>query len=535
MLPTFVIGLREGLEAALIVGIVAAFLVQEGRRDAMKWVWAGVGLGVLVALGVGIGLRVASQELPQKEQEQLETIVALVAVAMVTWMILWMRKHAADLRGDLHSRTGAALATGSTAALVAMAFLAVIREGFETAVFLVAVFNDASDPQAAGLGAVLGIAVAVVIGFLIYRGGVKINLARFFKFTGLVLVVVAAGLLSNAVHTAHEAGWWNTMLGQAADLSAVVKPGSVRYAIFNGMFGIQSKPTWGEVLVWFLYAVPMTIVVLRPTKRKTEGATDGTPRARTTTTKPATKAATKAAAGTVTAALVVALLAVGAGAATKEVKIDLTDKGCPKQLTVAAGETRFEIENVDATVVTEFEVLDGKKVIGEKENLTPGLSGSFTVDLQPGKYTTLCPNGDRERGALVVTGKGAKTTAAESVSRVKVTLGEFVVTPKPRSAPAGRVDFVVTNKGSMTHEFVVAKAGADGTLPLGADGTVDETQIPETDFLGELEDMGRGDKATLDLTMAPGNYVLFCNITEESGGVVDHHYADGMHTTFTVK
>ncbi|MFN8027557.1 MAG: iron uptake transporter permease EfeU [Acidimicrobiia bacterium] len=526
VLPTFVIGLREGLEAALIVGIVAAFLVQEGRRDAMKWVWAGVGLGVLVALGVGIGLRVASQELPQREQEQLETIVALVAVGMVTWMILWMRRHAADLKGDLRSKTGAALATGSTAALVAMAFLAVIREGFETAVFLVAVFNDASDPQAAGLGAVLGIAVAVVIGYLVYRGGVKINLAKFFKFTGLVLVIVAAGLLSNAVHTAHEAGWWNTMLGQAADLSSVVKPGSVRYAIFNGMFGIQSKPTWGEAMVWFLYAIPMTVVVLMPPRKKKSEAS-GAPRS--------AKTATRVGAGAVTVALVLGLLAVGAGAATKEVKIELTDKGCPKQLTVPAGETKFEIENLDANVVTEFEVLDGKKVIGEKENLTPGLSGSFTVDLQPGRYTTLCPNGDREKGVLVVTGKGAKTAAAESATKVKVTLGEFVVQAKPKTAPAGRVDFVVTNKGSMTHEFVVAKAGADGTLPVGADGTVDEAQIPESDFLGELEDMERGDKATLDVTMTPGTYVLFCNITEESGGVTDHHYVDGMHTTFTVK
>ena len=522
MLPTFVIGLREGLEAALIVGIVAAFLVQEGRRDAMKWVWAGVILGVLVAIGVGVGLRIAAQELPQKEQEQLETVVALVAVGMVTWMILWMRKHAAGLKGDLHSRAGAALATGSTAALVAMAFLAVIREGFETAVFLVAVFNDAKDPQAAGIGAVLGIAVAVVIGYLIYRGGVKINLAKFFKFTGLVLVVVAAGLLSNAVHTAHEASWWNSMLGQAADLSAVVKPGSVRYAIFNGMFGIQPKPTWGEALVWFLYAVPMTIYVLVPPKPKAREAAVG-------------KTATRAAAGAAVVAMVVALLAVSAGAATKEVKIELTDKGCPKSLTIPAGQTKFSIENVDSSEVTEFEVLDGKKVVGEKENIVAGLSGSFTIDLKAGKYTMYCPNGDREKGALVVTGAaGATKSGATKASQVKVALSEFKVAPTPTSAPAGKVDFVVTNKGSMTHEFVVVHS-TDGTLPLGSDGAVDEAKIPEAGKLGELEDLEKGDKATLDTTLTPGTYVLFCNITTKSGGVTDSHYADGMHTTFTVK
>ena len=515
MLPTFVIGLREGLEAALIVGIVAAFLVQEGRRDAMRWVWAGVGLGVLVAVGVGVGLRIASQELPQREQEQLETTVALVAVGMVTWMIFWMRAHAADLKGDLRSRAGAALATGSTAALVAMAFLAVIREGFETAVFLVAVFNDARDPQAAGLGAVLGIAVAVVIGYAIYRGGVKLDLAKFFKGTGLVLVVVAAGLLSNALHTAHEAGWWNSMLGQAADLSAIVKPGSVRYAIFNGMFGIQPKPAWGEVLVWFLYAVPMTIVVLRPARPK--------------------RTAMRAAAVTATVGLALGLLAVGAGAATEQVKIELTDQGCPKSLTIPAGDTRFSVENIDSSEVTEFEVLDGKKVVGEKENIVAGLSGSFTINLDAGKYTMYCPNGDREKGALVVTGAaGATKSNSTRATRVKVTLGEFVVKAKPGSAPAGQVDFVVTNKGSITHEFVVAKS-ADGTLPLKADGSVDESQVPDADRVGELEDLERGDKATLDATLTPGTYVLFCNITETSGGVTDHHYADGMHTTFAVK
>lgn len=263
MLPTFVIGLREGLEAALIVGIIAAFLNQEGRRDAMRWTWVGVGLAVAICAAVGVALRVASEQLPQKEQEQLETVIALVAVGMITWMIVWMRRHAATLRTDLQANAGAALAAGSTVALVGMAFLAVLREGLETSVFLLAVFQDTDDPLATGGGALLGIAIAVGIGYLIYRGGVRLNLARFFKVTGVVLVLVAAGLLSGAVHTAWEAGWWNILLGQAADLSWLVKPGSVHAALITGMFGIQPKPTTGEVLVWFLYAVPMTVFVLR--------------------------------------------------------------------------------------------------------------------------------------------------------------------------------------------------------------------------------------------------------------------------------
>src|SRR4051794_30932345 len=136
MLPTFVIGLREGLEASLIVGIVAAFLVRNGRRDQMWALWTGVGIGVALCLAGGIALRIAEENLPQRQQERLETIIGLVAVAFVSWMVLWMRNHAREMKGDLESSAAAALATGSAWALILMAFLAVLREGFETSVFI---------------------------------------------------------------------------------------------------------------------------------------------------------------------------------------------------------------------------------------------------------------------------------------------------------------------------------------------------------------------------------------------------------------
>jgi high-affinity iron transporter len=262
VLPTFVIGLREGLEAALIVGIVAAFLKQEQRKDALRWMWLGVLLAVSLCVAAGVALRVASEQLPQREQEQLETVIGLIAVGMITWMIVWMRNHAKNLRGDLEGKASAALLEGGTLALVGMAFLAVLREGLETAVFLLAVFQDSDDPGLTGTGAALGVLLAIVLGYLIYRGGVKINLARFFKLTGVVLVLVAAGLLAMAVHTAHESGWWNLLLDEFVDLSAVIKPGTVASALITGMFGIQPKPTVGEALAWVVYAVPMTIFVL---------------------------------------------------------------------------------------------------------------------------------------------------------------------------------------------------------------------------------------------------------------------------------
>ena len=264
MIPTFVIALREGVEASLIVGIVAAFLVKEGRQDALRQMWLGVGVAIGLCAGVAIGLDQIGRELPQKEQEGMETVIALIAVAAVTYMIVWMRRHARGIKAQLEGSAASALATGSTAALVAMAFLAVLREGFETSVFLLAAFQDSTDTTAAGSGAVLGLLVAVAIGLALYRGWVRINLTRFFRFTGLVLVFVAAGLLASAAHTAHEAGWINGLQGQAVDLSWLVRPDQASGSLLTGMLGLQPTPTAIEALVYLGYALPMAAFVLWP-------------------------------------------------------------------------------------------------------------------------------------------------------------------------------------------------------------------------------------------------------------------------------
>jgi high-affinity iron transporter len=264
MIPTFVITLREGVEAALIVGIIAAFLVKEGRRDALKQMWVGVAIAVALCTAVAVLLRVVGQELPQKQQEGLETVIGLIAVSAVTYMIVWMRRNARGIKATLEGEAASALATGSTMALVGMAFLAVLREGFETSVFLLAAFQDASDTTAAGSGAVLGLLAAIAIGLGLYRGGVRINLTRFFRFTGLILVFVAAGLLATAAHTAHEAGWINSLQSQAIDLTWLVQPGTVSGSLLTGMLGLQPQPTTIEVSVYLLYAVPMALYVLWP-------------------------------------------------------------------------------------------------------------------------------------------------------------------------------------------------------------------------------------------------------------------------------
>ena len=264
MLPTFVIGLREGAEAALIVGIIGAFLRQEGRRDALRWMWLGVGVAIALCVAAAVALQILDDELPQRQQEGLETVVAAVAVAMVTFMILWMRRHARGLAGELRANAAGALARGSTWALVAMAFFAIVREGLETAVFLLAAFQASGNATSAGIGACLGVLVAAVLGWGIYRGGVRLNLARFFRVTGVALVLVAAGLVMSALHTAHEAAWLNSLQGQAVDLSFLVRPGTVTSSLLTGVLGLQPQPTVGEAAGWLLYALPMLAIVLWP-------------------------------------------------------------------------------------------------------------------------------------------------------------------------------------------------------------------------------------------------------------------------------
>jgi FTR1 family protein len=440
MLPTFVIGLREGIEAALVVGIIAAFLNQEGRKDALKWTWLGVGLATAICLAVGIALQVVDQELPQRQQEMLETVIGALAVGLVTWMIFWMRRNARGLAGSLRQSTKDALAQGSVGALVGMAFFAVLREGMETAVFLLAAFQSAANPTTAGAGAALGIAVAIAIGFAIYRGGVRLNLQKFFRLTGLVLVLVAAGLVSNSLHTAHEAGWINFGQSQTFDLSWLVVPGSWTSSLLTGMLGFQPFPVHTEFFGYLLYLLAMLAFVLWPAGKRIPGV-----RLRHAST-----------AALVLLALLV-LAACGsadtAPAGARQVAVKLTDAGCePASLKLAAGQTTFTITNAGTGRVSEFEVLDGSRILGEKEHLVAGLSGSFTLNLEPGTYALSCPGGkSAATGELRVAGGSAASSGSDPLlaaatksyaSYVDTQVAELLkrVTPFVAAVKAGDVE-----------------------------------------------------------------------------------------------
>ena len=260
MLIAFLIMLREGIEAALIVGIVAGFLKQSGHSRLMPKVWLGVALAALMCLGIGYGIHSVTGEIPQKEQEFVVGVIGLVAVAMLTYMILWMKKAARSMKQQLQDSVQTALNRGNGQgwALVGMAFLAVAREGLESVFFLLAVFQQ-SPTWSMPVGAVLGLLTAVVIGALIYQGGMRLNLAKFFRWTGAFLIVVAAGLVAGSLRALHEAGVWNHLQEVVFDSSKYLHEDSPLGVLLGGFFGYTDHPTQGEVLAWLLYLVPVMI------------------------------------------------------------------------------------------------------------------------------------------------------------------------------------------------------------------------------------------------------------------------------------
>ncbi|MFJ6559010.1 iron uptake transporter permease EfeU [Streptomyces sp. NPDC091412] len=283
MFSNYLIGLREGLEASLVVCILIAYLVKTGRRDALRPIWTGIGIAVAIAMGFGCVLEFGSQELTFEAQEALGGTLSIVAVGLVTWMVFWMRRTARHLKSELHGKLDQALAMG-TGALVATAFLAVGREGLETALFVWASVHAASDGTPRPLiGVALGLATAVLLGWLFYRGALRINLAKFFTWTGAMLVVVAAGVLAYGVHDLQEAAWVPGLGNLAFDISGAIPPDSWYGTLLKGVFNFQPDPTVIQVTVWLLYLVPTLTVFFAPVgfasgKRKVTVADEQGPR-----------------------------------------------------------------------------------------------------------------------------------------------------------------------------------------------------------------------------------------------------------------
>jgi high-affinity iron transporter len=269
MIPTFFLMLREGLEAALIVGIIAAYLVRIGRRDALPWVVAGVLAAVGFSVLAGVLVVATIGRLPLVLQETLEGLAAIAAVIVLTWMLFWMRRQGRAIKGDLERGVDEALGDGRTLALVGLAFIAVIREGLETVLFLIALVSSQGSTAELVIGGLLGLATAVAVGIAIFVFGVRVNLRKFFTGTGIVLIFVAAGLVAFAVAELGEAGLFPNS-GVAFDLNGVLPDSSPLGNILRGLFGYRSAPTPLEAIAYFAYLIPVMFlfVVGRPSVRR---------------------------------------------------------------------------------------------------------------------------------------------------------------------------------------------------------------------------------------------------------------------------
>ncbi|MCW2810830.1 MAG: hypothetical protein JWP61_1288 [Friedmanniella sp.] len=271
MLGNFLIGLREGLEAALIVSILIAYLVKSDRRHLLSRIWVGVGIAVVVSLAFGAALTFGPRGLTFEAQELIGGGLSILAVGFVTWMIFWMARAARGMSGALRHQIDAA-ADGARGSLVVVAVLAVGREGLETALFLWAATQAASRETGASsqplLGAALGLAVAVVLGYLMYRGALKINLSRFFTWTGAFLIVVAAGVLAYGVHDLQEARFLPGLNTLAFDVSAAIPPTSWYGTLLKGVFNFSPATTVLELLAWLAYLIPTMAVFLTKVRQR---------------------------------------------------------------------------------------------------------------------------------------------------------------------------------------------------------------------------------------------------------------------------
>ena len=268
MLGNYLIGLREGLEAALVVSILMVYLQRTNRQALMRWVAYGVGAAVAASVLVAIGLESVSSELHDTVEPIFAGVVSFIAVVFVTWMIFWMKKSARTISTDLRNQLDQAAATGGQLAVALMAFIAVIREGAETAIFYWAAAQATGSAAASLLGLTLGLATAVVMGWAIYKSSASINLPKFFKVTGILLVFVAAGVLSYGIHEFQEVGWLPGEDNVLINLGAILTEGSVLSTLVAGIFNIKANTSAIQAIAYVTYVAVVLYLFLKPVDGK---------------------------------------------------------------------------------------------------------------------------------------------------------------------------------------------------------------------------------------------------------------------------
>ena len=395
MTAAFFLMLREGLEAALIVGIIAAYLVRIGRRDALPKVWLGVAAAVGLSVVAGILVVATVGRLPLVVQETIEGVAALLAVVVLTWMLFWMRRQGRALKGELERGVDEALVVGSTTALVSLAFIAVIREGLETVLFLFAVGSSSGSVVNLMVASFAGLAAAVAIGFAIFALGLRIDLRRFFTVTGIVLIFVSAGLVAFAIGEFTEAGLL-PVTPTVFDLGSVLSEQSPLGALLAGLFGYRSAPTVLEAIGYLAYLIPVLLLFVAGGRAPRTAVVAST-------------------------ALVAAMLVTGCGGTSSDggngapasspavtIEVETTEyEFTPSTLSAPAGTVAFHVTNT-GTEEHEFEIFEGDQVVDEIEGLVPGLDRTLVVDLEAGDYTFACKLAGHDAlgmtGTLTVTG-----------------------------------------------------------------------------------------------------------------------------------
>jgi high-affinity iron transporter len=266
---SFVITLREGLEISLVLGILATYLVKTGRSSMLKPMWVGSAVALLLSVVAGVVFRQVVGEFEGKWEQGIEGIIAVLAAAVLTWMIFWMRSNSRGLSGELKARLDAST---TAKAVAVVAFVAVLREGFETALFLLSAETEAATGAQVVVGGLIGLVVAAVIGWLVYVGGRKVNLAKFFAITGFVLILFAAGLVGKAFHELRELfgiedGW---LIQSMWDVKSGALAGGTVRDFLNGLFGWHENPERIRVITYVLYLVPVLWLYFKPNRGASE-------------------------------------------------------------------------------------------------------------------------------------------------------------------------------------------------------------------------------------------------------------------------
>lgn len=265
MLSTFIIALREGLEAALIVGILVAYIVRTERRHLLKPLWTGVGVAIAASLALGAVLSFTSAELTDRGEELFAGTTSFIAVGLVTWMVFWMKRTARSLRNELHGKVDTAL-TGGPISLALVAFFAVAREGLETALFIYTNFKTVGAASTATIGLILGLSLAVVLGYLIYNRSVKLNLSKFFTITGVALIIVAAGVLSYGIHEFQELGFLPGEDNFLWDVTPWIAKESILGSLLGGTVGFDTTTSFVQFFAWAVYLVAVLVPYLAKAK-----------------------------------------------------------------------------------------------------------------------------------------------------------------------------------------------------------------------------------------------------------------------------